>query len=158
MRKEYLYLGAAAAGLAVLYFSARSAGAGIKGAASTLGGWLNPTADTNLAYRGVNAVGSALTGIPDFTLGGAAYDAKQATGIDPWQWLTPGTAIGTAIGTAARGVWQSTAFNEAEVNDARQIDRIIERQQAAVGGLTGVYDWETGEQVGAYDEMGNRIY
>lgn len=125
-----LYGGAALVGLAVLYFGTRAAGAGIKDAAATVGGWVNPLADTNLAYRGVNAVGAKLTNDPYFTLGGAVYDAEQATGVSFWQLLTPATAIGTAIGTSARSVYNSTLFNSAAINDARQIDRIIERQTA----------------------------
>jgi len=36
---------------------------------------LNPTSDQNLAYRGVNGIGSALTGEEDFRLGRWIYKA-----------------------------------------------------------------------------------
>ncbi|MBB1602550.1 hypothetical protein [Variovorax sp. UMC13] len=42
--------------------------------ARTVGTALNPTSDQNLAYRGVNAVGNALTGDGDFSLGSWIYD------------------------------------------------------------------------------------
>ena len=48
---------------------------GIKTGAQTVGGWVNPLADTNLAYRGVNAIGGALSSDPDWNLGGAIYEA-----------------------------------------------------------------------------------
>lgn len=35
---------------------------------------LNPASDKNLAYRGVNGIGSWLTGDSSWTLGGAIYD------------------------------------------------------------------------------------
>ncbi len=56
------------------------------------------------------------------------------------------------------GIWSSGAGYEQKVEGARQIDRIIERQQRELAGLGNVYDQSTGEATGAYDEMGNRIY
>lgn len=47
---------------------------GVAGGARTVGAALNPTSDQNLAYRGVNAVGSRLTGDSDFSLGSWLYD------------------------------------------------------------------------------------
>lgn len=41
---------------------------------AAVGTALNPASDRNLAYRGVNAVGSAVTGEPDFSLGSWLYD------------------------------------------------------------------------------------
>lgn len=38
---------------------------------------VNPASDKNLAYQGVNGIGSALTGDSDFTLGGWAYDSTH---------------------------------------------------------------------------------
>lgn len=38
----------------------------------------NPTSDQNLAYSGVNAVGSALSGDADWSLGVAVYEAVDA--------------------------------------------------------------------------------
>lgn len=43
-------------------------------AAKAVGGAIDPTADTNLAYRGTNAVGAVLTGDPSFSLGSWLYD------------------------------------------------------------------------------------
>lgn len=41
---------------------------------SSIGTAVNPASDQNLAYRGVNALGSSLTGDSHFTLGGWLYD------------------------------------------------------------------------------------
>ena len=121
-------------------------GAAVSEAAGTVGGWVNPTADTNLAYRGINAIGSGLTSDPDFNLGGWVYDKKQAAdaererlGVSSWALFVPPVAIGQAIGGAITGVWNSTFFNAAAVNDARQIDRIIERQQAEYAAKDAYY-------------------
>lgn len=45
-----------------------------KAAAAALGEAVNPTDRDNLAYRGVNALGEALTGEGGWTLGGWFYD------------------------------------------------------------------------------------
>lgn len=44
----------------------------------------NPTSDKNLAYSGVNAIGAAVTGDENFTLGGAIYEAThdEQGGVD----------------------------------------------------------------------------
>lgn len=45
-----------------------------KAAAAAVGAAVNPTSRDNLAYRGVNAVGEAVTGERGWTLGGWLYD------------------------------------------------------------------------------------
>lgn len=40
----------------------------------SIGNAVNPASDQNLAYRGVNAVGGAVTGQKDFALGSFIYD------------------------------------------------------------------------------------
>ena len=80
--------------------AAGAAWSGIKDGAATVGGWVNPTSDKNLAYQGVNAIGSAWTGQPDWNLGGAIY---EATHPDPA--ASVGTEnmydeMGNVIGTA----------------------------------------------------------
>ena len=56
------------------------------------------------------------------------------------------------------GVFPSTSTSSATANDARQIDRIIERQQRRTDNLGIVYDPGTGNQHAAYDQLGNVIY
>lgn len=46
----------------------------LKKAAAAAANAVNPTSDKNLAYTGVNAVGTALTGDESFSLGGWFYD------------------------------------------------------------------------------------
>ncbi len=56
-------------GLVWLLFGGR-----IKAALGTVGQAVNPTSDQNLAYRGVNAVGAAISGRDSFSLGSWIYD------------------------------------------------------------------------------------
>jgi hypothetical protein len=57
-----------------LYLVAKKLGGAAADAAQAVGDAVNPTKDTNLAYRATNAVGSALTGDDSFSLGGWFYD------------------------------------------------------------------------------------
>jgi ABC-type uncharacterized transport system permease subunit len=66
------------AGIVVYLFFKREAGAALK----AVGQAVNPVSDKNLAYQGVNAVGSAITGDKAWTLGGAIYDLFHAD-FDP---------------------------------------------------------------------------
>lgn len=73
------------AGLAVVaigaaYLLARKAGATVSDAAAAVGTAVNPVSDQNLAYKGVNAVGSAVTGDQSFSLGGWIYDLTHPAG------------------------------------------------------------------------------
>lgn len=65
-------------GGAVLYFISsrifKGAGEAIGNVAKSVGTAINPVSDQNLAYRGVGAVGAAVTGDQYWTLGGAIYD------------------------------------------------------------------------------------
>lgn len=54
---------------------------------------VNPASDTNLIYRGVNAIGGAVAGSNDWTLGGQIYD-----------WTNPAPAPASTGG--ATGSWQ----------------------------------------------------
>jgi hypothetical protein len=58
----------------LIYFVAKKFSGAVGDAARAVGEAVNPTSDKNLAYRGVNAVGEALTGDTDFNLGGWIYD------------------------------------------------------------------------------------
>ena len=49
-------------------------GSRIKRAAAAAATAVNPTSDQNLAYRGVNAVGAAISGRDSFSLGSWIYD------------------------------------------------------------------------------------
>lgn len=66
--KVALVLGAA--GLVLGYLIYKSAKDGLAAAAAAV----NPLSDKNAAYTGVNAVGSAVTGDKDFSLGSWLYD------------------------------------------------------------------------------------
>ncbi len=54
----------------------------IKKALEAAGQAVNPTSDKNLAYTGVNAVGAAVTGDKDFSLGSWLYDVTHPN--DPY--------------------------------------------------------------------------
>jgi hypothetical protein len=72
-----------------------------KTGAATVGGWVNPVSDENLAYRGVNAVGEAVTGNADWSLGSAIYDWINPEPPAPY---TSGGG-GVFTGTGATGTW-----------------------------------------------------
>lgn len=61
------------AGVAI-YFVAKKIGGAAADAAQAVGDAINPTKDTNLAYRGVNAIGAAVSGDDSFSLGSWIYD------------------------------------------------------------------------------------
>lgn len=68
-----------------------TAKANVEKAAQTVGGWVDVRNDTNLIYRGVNAVGGAVAGSSDWSLGGAIYD-----------WTHPDVFTSTTATAAAR--------------------------------------------------------
>lgn len=140
--KSVLLLGAVGAAGYVAW-RAYGAGAGALGsvgravgeAAGTVGGWVNPAADTNLAYRGVNAVGGALAGPT-----GAGVNADGSWSLGGWLFDTFNPDTAAARDAVASGsVYNSTNINAAAIGDARQIDRIIERQQADYAALDARY-------------------
>lgn len=61
------------AGVAI-YLVAKKLGGAAADAAQAVGDAINPTKDTNLAYRGTNAIGAAITGDDSFSLGSWIYD------------------------------------------------------------------------------------
>lgn len=78
-----LALGAVAVGLVVYGYRKVSAAAGsvgtsIAAVAEDAVNAINPASDQNLAYRGVNAIGSAVTGDNSFSLGSWLYDKFNA--------------------------------------------------------------------------------
>lgn len=96
-------VGIAAVTVGAVYLAKKAQGVGssLASAASTIGTALNPVSDQNIAYKGVNALGTAATGDNNFTLGGWVYDKLHT---DPMATSAPPAA-----------------------NDLRQIDRILER-------------------------------
>lgn len=101
--KSGVYLAAIAAAGYVAYQAYKKAGAlgdgaakawdSASSAAATVGGWVNPASDQNLAYQGVNAVGSYASGDVQWTLGGAVFDKQQERGFsNPWQVFAPSSA------------------------------------------------------------------
>lgn len=64
----------------VLWYLGRKLGNAAEQAIDSTLGAINPVSDQNIFYGGTNAVGSALSGQEDWTLGGWAYDLNH-----PWQ-------------------------------------------------------------------------
>lgn len=58
----------------VLYWIATRVASKASDTAAAVGAAVNPASDQNLAYRGVNAIGSAITGDPSWSLGSWLYD------------------------------------------------------------------------------------
>ncbi|WP_295797418.1 hypothetical protein [uncultured Microbulbifer sp.] len=61
-------------GLMVLTAAAIGGGLFLYAKRGAIGQALNPTSDQNIAYKGVNAVGSTVTGEDDFSLGVWLYE------------------------------------------------------------------------------------
>lgn len=75
-------------------------------------GSFDPTSDKNLAYRGANAVGGALTGDDNFTVGGWLYDLTHAE-YDPN--ATPARTPG--FSPRANQVRETASFFERLIGD-----------------------------------------
>lgn len=84
---------------------------------------LNPASDKNLAYRGVNGIGSWLSGDSSWTLGGALFDAVhnpdgsvKEGGYDwagsYWQGLYDGTANTSGATTPGKAPTPTAAVDE----------------------------------------------
>jgi hypothetical protein len=68
-------VGLAAVGVVVLVYLKREAIAEAAGdAARAVGNAVNPASPENLAYRGVNGIGAAVTGDDSWNLGGAVWE------------------------------------------------------------------------------------
>lgn len=72
--KAGAYAALVVVGAFVVYFLGRRVVADVGQAAAAVGEAVNPVSDQNIFYRGVNAVGEAITGAKDFSLGTAIYD------------------------------------------------------------------------------------
>ena len=82
--KAGLVIGAGVVAFVVVWLVARQAKAAggalvdaAGDAAAAVGRSVNPASDQNLIYRGVNAVGGAVTGDGDFSLGSWLYDVMN---------------------------------------------------------------------------------
>lgn len=93
-------------------------------AAKDAGQAVNPLNHDNVFAKGVNAVGGAIVSEP----AGAGKNADGSWTFGGWIYDVTHPDAFTFPSTVARGD---------EVNDARQIDRIIERQAASTGGASG---------------------
>lgn len=69
-----MVVGVLAAGVALYVYSQKNK---IADAAGAVVDAVNPASPENLAYRGVNGIGAALTGEESFTLGGWIYDVTH---------------------------------------------------------------------------------
>ncbi len=91
----------------VVYYTVRKASSAVVDGAGQALQAVNPFNDQNVFYSAVNAAGASVSGDQNFNLGGFIYDAKEATGVQPWQVINPANAIGTAIGTGIKKLFSS---------------------------------------------------
>lgn len=118
-----------AIGLGALYLvnRARSAG-GLLDSVGAIGEAINPVSRNNLAYRGVNAAGAAITG-RDFALGADIRDAAEGgigasgTGITPLDFvvdtvLYPINAAVRAVKESAKSESVPEAYNWTSVPES----------------------------------------
>lgn len=143
-----LYGGAAVVGVGLLLLLAKSKAPTVGGVASGLAS--GAVEAVNGAFvGGVKSIGEVF-GIPDTNASRCEQDIAAGRTWDASFSCPAGRFVGS--------VWNSTTIRADEVNDARQIDRIMEREAAGRQDLSGLYFPDTGEQYGYYDAMGNRIY
>ena len=103
--KSGVMIAAIAAAAYVAWRVASGAGTAVdtvKKAAGTVGGWVNPASDKNLAYQAVNGVGAWASGDSDWSLGGAAYDLGQSGAVNP---ASPNNVIYKGVNGV--GAWAS---------------------------------------------------
>jgi hypothetical protein len=72
--KAFTYVVVGAVAVGAIYWIGKRFGDAAGKALAAVGTAVNPLSDQNLAYRGVNATGEAITGDPNFTLGGWLFD------------------------------------------------------------------------------------
>lgn len=85
--------GIAIVAIVAVYLVARKTGAALGDAAQAVGTAVNPVSDQNLAYKGVNAVGAAVSGDQSFSLGSWLYSVthpNEAQTLGLTSGLTPG--------------------------------------------------------------------
>lgn len=148
MNRVALYAGAAMVGGLVLYVIAKKrpgesiAGAVGRTAAGAVG---------SVTVGGVKGLGD-LVGIPDTNMTQCQKDVQAGRMWD--------ASFSCPASTFVKAVFNSTTASESVQNDARQIDRIMEREERGRGDLNlgGVYDDATSYQTEQYDAMGNRIF
>ena len=73
----------AAVAAVALYFIGRKVAGALPGAAATVGNAINPVNPDNIFAGGVNAVGGALSGSSDWSLGSWIYDVTHPNDYDP---------------------------------------------------------------------------
>lgn len=148
MKAETL-VAAAALGAAVLYVAAKRKPGESMGAAA---GRVVVGAAADAGVGAVKAIGEQV-GIPDTNT--TQCDRDLAAG-DMWAASFSCPASRWATG------WGRTSINAAAIDDARQIDRIMDRQAAEANAkrenLGVVVNPETGAPQEAYDALGNRIF
>lgn len=77
--KVAFFGGLAVAAFVLIQKGAAKLGAVLPGSAAALADAVNPTKDTNLAYRGASAAATAVTG------------DDRPLGVQLWEWVNPGT-------------------------------------------------------------------
>ena len=73
----------AAVAAVALYFIGRKVAGAVADNAANIGAAVNPVSDRNIFYRGTNAVGGALSGSSDWSLGSWIYDVTHPNDYDP---------------------------------------------------------------------------
>jgi len=147
MSKTLIYAGAIIGGGALLYVLLKKrpgeslATAAGRQVADALG---------NVAVGGVKGT-AEFFGVPDTNEAECRRDLADG---NTWK-----ASFSCPASTFISGVFSGTAIRAAAASDARQIDRIMAREEKAIQPMQ--FDLGTAyatEQTGAYDFLGNRIY
>lgn len=92
------YAAVAVVAAIALYLVGRKVAGAVADNAATIGNAVNPVSDRNIFYRGTNAVGGALSGSADWSLGSWLYDVTH----DDYDPNAPAQAAGS-VDTQAPG-------------------------------------------------------
>lgn len=135
--RAVLYTGAALAGGLLLYTLIKKRPG--ESLATTVGREAVGAVE-DVAVGAVKGIGTVI-GIPDTNTDQCTADIAAGRTWDASFSCPASRFIGSVFG--------STTIKDAAASDARQIDRIIERRQASIGGLSGSYD-AMGNYTGEY--------
>lgn len=94
---------------------ANTAAAVVQAAGEVIKTDLNPASDKNLAYTGVNALGSAVTNDPSFNLGNRIWEAFNRDKVAQEKAITQGAPLASDSADVTRQVAAQEGFRASEI-------------------------------------------
>ncbi|MDP1740081.1 hypothetical protein [Polaromonas sp.] len=130
MNRTYIYAGGAIVGIGALYFMAQRLKLPSTGSLAADVAWAGVDAAHGAFVGTVKGIG-AVFGVPDTNTDACTADLARG---DKWA-----ASFSCPAGRFLGGVWSSTAASEARTENARQIDRILEREAATYSAMDARY-------------------